>query len=272
LPTPLQTGIPVVQDVAPVWHMLPPGLHGVPSVHGLHCEFLQVEPGAQAIQEGPHARVSLVVSAHAFPQSVCPLVQAKAQVVPEQTAVALGGVELHAAHKPPQQMPDEQPVPSATSPVSTHVACPVEHDVVPVWQALPLGLQGEPAEHMTHAPEKQTAFSAQGVPFGALPQTSASGVQVALGAHDTSETSELSVTSATSEPPSAVSLSAIRATSNCDASASCEGDNRAVWPPQCAASTDRVIAKPPATDACDRCVIWPLLHPERSSYYSVPTI
>jgi hypothetical protein len=92
---------------------------------------LHVEPVGHTVQEGPQAWLSLDVSAQDPAHKVKPAVHEKPQTVPEQVAVAFGGVS-HAAQTPPQQIPAEQDVPSATSPIATHTACPVLHEIVPV--------------------------------------------------------------------------------------------------------------------------------------------
>jgi hypothetical protein len=112
--------------------------------------------------------LSLDVSVHDPAHRVKPAAQVKPHVVPEQDAVAFGGV-LHAAQKPPQHIPAEQDVPSSTSPVATHVGCPVLHEIIPVWHALPLGLHAAPSMHAVHAPSKQISPAPQVVPLGAFP-------------------------------------------------------------------------------------------------------
>jgi hypothetical protein len=41
--------------------------------------------------------------------------------------------------------------------------------MVPVWQGLPVGVQGAPAMHAAHAPSKQTSFVPHAAPLGRLP-------------------------------------------------------------------------------------------------------
>jgi len=87
----------------------------------------------------------------------------------EHVTISFCGGMAHAAHMPAQQIPAAHGVPSGTSPVATHAACPVLHDIVPVWHALPLGAHAPPAAHATHAPSRQTWPFPHGDPFGALP-------------------------------------------------------------------------------------------------------
>jgi hypothetical protein len=75
----------------------------------------------------------------------------------------------HVMHAPPlQTLLVAQGVPSATLLRPVHVDVPVEHDVVPVWHRLPLGLHESPVVQLTHAPEEHTWFVPQGVPSAAL--------------------------------------------------------------------------------------------------------
>ena len=133
-----------------------------------HSESSQSDPTAQGAQEGPQAWLSLVASTQAPPQRVKPVVQEKLQVVPEHTATAFVK-RLHAAHKPPQQIPASQDVPLETSPVTTHAASPVLHEIFPLWHALPGGTHAAPSTHGPHAPSTQTSFVPHTVPFEALP-------------------------------------------------------------------------------------------------------
>jgi hypothetical protein len=78
-------------------------------------------------------------------------------------------VAVHASHAPLlHTSPAPHVVPLPAFPVDLHVVCPVAHDVVPVWQRLPPGLQGVPAVQGEQAPLSQTSFAPQVVPSGRL--------------------------------------------------------------------------------------------------------
>jgi hypothetical protein len=77
---------------------------------------------------------------------------------------------VHVTHRPLEHTPAvPHAVPFAASPVCTHVDCPVVHDIDPVRQLLPFGLQGAPALHAPHVPFKHTSLFPHGLPFAALP-------------------------------------------------------------------------------------------------------
>jgi hypothetical protein len=72
---------------------------------------------------------------------------------------------VHALHVPALQtwlVPHE--VPLGRLPVELHTATPVEHDVVPFWQGLPVE-QEAPAVQALHVPLSQTRLSPQPVPL-----------------------------------------------------------------------------------------------------------
>jgi hypothetical protein len=152
------------------WTPLPYRTAPAPASSGAttHVEFVHVDPAGQTAHEGPHAFLSLVVSTHEVPQRTEQSLQVKIHVVPEQVFVADVDVP-HAAHVPPQHIPDAQGAPSMASPVKTQIATPVAHDVVPVWQTFPLGAHVAPEMHAVHTPSKQTSFVPQGVPLATLP-------------------------------------------------------------------------------------------------------
>jgi hypothetical protein len=53
-------------------------------------------------------------------------------------------------------------------PFATHTDWPLAHDVDPVWQTLPPGLQEAPDVHATHCPPLQTLLTSHAVPAAAL--------------------------------------------------------------------------------------------------------
>ncbi len=71
----------------------------------------------------------------------------------------------HAAQSPRNRVPSLHTVPSATSPVSTHVACPFAQDSVPVSHGFASGWHVAPATHSEHAPARHTWLIPQGVPL-----------------------------------------------------------------------------------------------------------
>src|SRR5580704_17141533 len=65
-------------------------------------------------------------------------------------------------------LPSSHGVPSLASPVATHCDCPLAHEVVPVWQTLPLGWRATPATQGAHWPAMQTSLDPHAVPLSAL--------------------------------------------------------------------------------------------------------
>jgi hypothetical protein len=129
---------------------------------------VHVDPAGQTAHEGPHAFRSLVVSTHEVPQRTEHSLHVKTHAVPEQVFIAYADIP-HAAHMPPQHIPDAQGTPSTTSPVGTQVGCPIAHDVAPVWQTLPLGEHAAPETQAVHTPSKQTSFVPHKEPFARFP-------------------------------------------------------------------------------------------------------
>jgi len=74
-------------------------------------------------------------------------------------------------------MPIPHPVPSAKLPVIEHTDAPVEHDVVPALQIVPVGVQALPAAHATQLPVLHTRSFPQASPLASDVPTS---VQVAV--------------------------------------------------------------------------------------------
>ena len=73
---------------------------------------------------------------------------------------------MHALHDPAlQNMFVPQPVPGGRFVALTHVETPPEHDVVPCWQRLPLGLHDWPAVQAVQAPLLHTMLVPHIVPF-----------------------------------------------------------------------------------------------------------
>jgi hypothetical protein len=65
-------------------------------------------------------------------------------------------------------LPSLQAVPVVALPFGTQTDCPVAHEVEPVWQTLPPGLQKTPEVQDVHCPALQTLFVPHGVPASAL--------------------------------------------------------------------------------------------------------
>lgn len=95
---------------------------------------------------------------------------------PEQPNASFLVGAPHAAHTPPQQIPEAHAFPSIMSPVWTQAGCPVLHEILPVWHALLLGEQATPALHVVQAPSKQTSSVPHGAPFGALATDTHAGI------------------------------------------------------------------------------------------------
>jgi hypothetical protein len=73
---------------------------------------------------------------------------------------------LHATHEPPEQtMLVPQLAPFESVPVAVHTGEPVEQATLPVWQALPPGMQLAPTVHAVQTPpDEQTMLVPQLVP------------------------------------------------------------------------------------------------------------
>jgi hypothetical protein len=139
---------PVEQLVVPVWQGPLFGLHAVPAVHATHDPLLQtwLVPHVMPFAELPPLMQTDVPDAH--------------DVLPARQTLPPGLHGAFAVHE--TQLPPlhtwlvPHAVPSATFAALPHVAVPVAHDVDPVWQTLPPGLQMAPAVQAPHWPLLQT--------------------------------------------------------------------------------------------------------------------
>lgn len=149
--------MPVLQLVVPVWHGLLVGLHEAPAVQATHDPLLQTSlvPHVMPLPAGPDETHTDVPVAH--------------DVLPARQTLPPGlqaTFAVHATHAPPMQTSlVPHAVPSATLVALVHVDVPVEHEVVPVWHTLPLGLQAALAVHAPHWPLLQTWPEPHAVPF-----------------------------------------------------------------------------------------------------------
>jgi len=183
-----------VVQALPSLQVVPSGAEGL-----LHCpvEGVQV-PATWHGSLARHVTAETPVSTH----TAEPVVQ---DTVPVSQRLP-GGVHavpaVHAAQWPAlHTWPLPQDVPSGRSTSAPQVGVPVEHDVVPVWQGLPGGVQEVPETQATHCPALHTSFVPQGVPSEAGEPVSVhakpdehdtvptshglpAGVQVAPGVHE----------------------------------------------------------------------------------------
>ena len=96
------------------------------------------------------------------------MLQVNPQVAPLHATIPFAGAALHVSHAPPQQsLPPPHEVRSGTKPLTTHVDCPVEQLVVPVWQAA-IMLHAAPDVHDVHAPLLHTSLGPHAVPLATL--------------------------------------------------------------------------------------------------------
>ena len=156
VPRSLQTGVPVVQAICPLWQ----GLVGE-----------HVAPDWQAPQT-PLSQTRFVPQEP--PLATLPPVSVQTGVPPEQSSVPVwqgldGGQELpavHVAHVPlSQTLPVPHAVPLAMSlPVSVQTEVPEAQDVAPTWQGL-VGVHDAFAVQAEHAPLAHTMFAPQDAPF-----------------------------------------------------------------------------------------------------------
>ena len=159
LPVSLQTAVPVVQTMLPVWHWFG-GVQLVPDEHVVHDPLSQTSPV-------PHD-VPLLTG---VPVSVHTATPVEQSVVP--VSHGLAGVHaafwVQAAHVPLSHtslVPQVVPL-AALVPVSVHTAVPVEQSVVPAWHGL-AGVQVAPCVHALHAPLLHTSLVPHDVPLAAL--------------------------------------------------------------------------------------------------------
>ncbi|MGC4086963.1 MAG: hypothetical protein QM756_03495 [Polyangiaceae bacterium] len=159
-----QTGAPLLQESFPVWQ----AFVGV-----------QLAPSVQDTQLAALLQTKLVpqlLPAALFPLSTHTELPVLHEVVPVLQAL-VGWQVTPAVHE--TQLPVLQTrlvpqlAPSAREVVvALHTGVPDEHDNVPVLHGLAVGVQVLPSAHATQAPAEHTLPVAQGVPFGALPETS----------------------------------------------------------------------------------------------------
>jgi hypothetical protein len=152
---------PDEQDVIPLWHGLPPGLHATPAVHATHVPPLQTMFAPHAAPFGAFA-----TPAHTD-------VPVAHEVVPVWQGFdpGLHGTPAVHATQPPLSQTSLVPhdVPLATFVAPVHVVVPVAHDVVALWQTLPPGLHAWPAVHVPHWPALHTWLLPQDVPSATWP-------------------------------------------------------------------------------------------------------
>jgi hypothetical protein len=154
--------LPVVHVVIPVWHGLLFGLQLAPAVHAVHAPLSHTWFVPQVM---PFALLPLDTQTD---------VPVEHDVWPARQTLPPGlhaTPAVHAVHVPPLHtwlVPHD--VPSVTLVGLGHVAVPVPHDVTPVWQTLPAGLQLTPAEQAPQPPlPSHTWLLPQAVPGGAAP-------------------------------------------------------------------------------------------------------
>jgi hypothetical protein len=103
----------------------------------------------------PHA-VPFAASVPASVQTGVPVPQLNVPLWQGPVGGVQGVPAAQAAHAPPPHtLPVPHAVPSATLPVFPQTDVPVAHDVVPVWQTLPPGVQGWLGVHDRHEPPEQ---------------------------------------------------------------------------------------------------------------------
>lgn len=155
LPVSVQTAEPVAQLMAPVRHTFA-GEQPAPLLHGLHPPLRHTPPahGVPLLLLLPSVQTGLPVL-----QEVLPFRQAWPGFV-EQPAPS-----LHALQVPLLQTPPGHPVPLGLFALSTHCGEPVEHETMPVRQALEgLVVHEPPATQLVQEPLLHTP-PAQAVPF-----------------------------------------------------------------------------------------------------------
>ena len=161
LTVPPHVCVPVVQDVVPVWHVLPGGLHAIPAVQGTH------EPPLQT-SFVPHG-----VPSATLPVELQTDVPVEHEVWPVWQAFPLGKHAWPAVHAPQlpelSQTPPEHAVPGGAVPVWVHTGEPVVHEIDPRRQRLLLGLQAAPVAQATQLPPLQTMLVPHGVPLPTIP-------------------------------------------------------------------------------------------------------
>jgi hypothetical protein len=176
VPLSLHTGAPVLQAMVPLWHALPDGVQVAPAVHATQVPPPQTRPVPQAVPLLTLAPVSTQTDAPVL-QSVAPVWQGLPDGV--QVAPAVHATQAPALHTRPA--PQLAPL-ARLVPVSVHTGVPVRQSVVPVWQALPAGVQLAPATQALQTPPPHTRPVPQEAPSATLVPLS---VQVAPDAPHT---------------------------------------------------------------------------------------
>jgi hypothetical protein len=176
---------PPVQEAVPDPHIsvlvtqgLPPGLQVIPVTHALHVPSLHTPPEqgvpGGALDPAGHVDVpvahEVVLTKHGLPPGL--------HVTPAWHVVA----------QPPsmQTMLVPQGVPFSTPASPRQIDVPDLHDVVPVKQRLPPGLQEAPVMHFSQPPSKQTIFVPHVVPSVAVCPVSVQ--MIPPSAHETAPT------------------------------------------------------------------------------------
>ena len=163
----VQTGVPVPQAKVPLWQGLV-GVHAIPVVHGTHAfEALQtmfVPHELPAALLAPSTQTDDPVE-----HDVVPTLHGLGLVV---QPVRPGVQDAHVPALQKRLFIVPHGAPSARFVLrSAHVAIPVEHDWVPLWQAL-AGVHIPPLVQVTQFPELQTiplVPATHTIPFGLFP-------------------------------------------------------------------------------------------------------
>ncbi len=152
-----QVAVPVAQEVAPVLQALLVGVHAAPAAQATQLPAEQTRFVPQGV---PPARL--------VPMSVHTGAPEQQEIVPAWQTLA--GTQddplVHTVQAPPLHtlwLPHD--VPFGVLPVRTHTVLPVVHEVVPVAQTLPAGVQARPVVQATQLPAEQTRLLPQEVPL-----------------------------------------------------------------------------------------------------------
>jgi hypothetical protein len=119
----------------------------VDAPHSAHAPPQQIPPAPHAVPSG--AELVGVQIASPVLHDVVPI----AQGLPPRTHGVLAVQALQAPSR--QKPPAVHAVPLTTLPWTMHVGDPREHDLTPVWHALPSGMHDPPSGHAMHAPSLQ---------------------------------------------------------------------------------------------------------------------
>jgi hypothetical protein len=153
------------------------GKHVPPALHPAVQFWAELgQPGAGPGATGLHVPTPLRSQRLQVPQAVLPQHTPSTQFpLPQSWPV----VQVSPLGRPMQEpllqiLPVPQLVPFPTFPVAVQTEVPVAHEVAPVWQTFPPGVQGWFAVQLTHVPAEQTLFVPQLMPLATLlgdPQT-----------------------------------------------------------------------------------------------------